>query len=444
MGSSHPPRPSPAPLLVSIEMGYGHLRAATPLAGVLGTPLLHADREPLAGAEEQRLWARARRLYEATSRLSQVPFLGTPLRSALESVTFIPPLHPLRDLTPPTMGVRMLERYVRKGMGAGLASRLKETGEPLLTTFFAPAIAADRMGCDQVYCVVTDTDINRVWVARDAARSRIRYFAPSRRVVRRLCSYGVRRDRIELTGFPLPDELLGGPDLPVLRTNLAARLVRLDPAGSFRRECGDELRHFLGALPASQEGEPVMLTFAVGGAGAQAGLARRFLPSLRRPIEEGRLRLTLVAGVRPEVAASFREHLKEARLESQLGNGVEILLEPDLDAYFRRFNELLARTDLLWTKPSELTFFGALGVPLVFSWPVGVHERYNRRWAMEAGAGFKQRDPRHAGEWLAEWLEDGTLAGAAWNGFMRLPKFGLYRIAEVMRGAGGGSVAAAR
>ena len=27
---------------------------------------------------------------------------------------------------------------------------------------------------------------------------------------------------------------------------------------------------------------------------------------------------------------------------------------------------------------------------------------------------------------------DGTLAGAAWSGFMRLPKFGLYRILEAV------------
>jgi hypothetical protein len=32
---------------------------------------------------------------------------------------------------------------------------------------------------------------------------------------------------------------------------------------------------------------------------------------------------------------------------------------------------------------------------------------------------------------LREWLDDGTLAGAAWSGYQRLPKFGAARIAEV-------------
>jgi hypothetical protein len=88
--------------------------------------------------------------------------------------------------------------------------------------------------------------------------------------------------------------------------------------------------------------------------------------------------------------------------------------------------------DLLWTKPSELAFHGALGLPLVFCPPIGAHEVYNRRWALESGAGLKQRDPRHAAEWIADWLHDGTLARAAWNGFMRLSKFGMYRFLDAV------------
>jgi len=36
--------------------------------------------------------------------------------------------------------------------------------------------------------------------------------------------------------------------------------------------------------------------------------------------------------------------------------------------------------------PSEMTFFAALGLPLILAPAVGVHERYNARWATEAGA----------------------------------------------------------
>ena len=38
---------------------------------------------------------------------------------------------------------------------------------------------------------------------------------------------------------------------------------------------------------------------------------------------------------------------------------------------------------MLWTKPSEMTFYAALGIPLILAPPLGAHERYNRRWALE-------------------------------------------------------------
>jgi hypothetical protein len=430
-----PPAMDPQPLIASVAMGYGHLRAAHSLASAIGSEVVHADRPPLAGADELRLWKASRRLYEATSRASQVPVLGAPLRPFLESLTHIPHLHPRRDLSRPTFQVRSLHRLVEKGLGRGLAERLRETGQPLLTTFFASAIAAAHHGGERVYCVVTDSDVNRSWAPLRPDRTQIVYLAPSRRAERRLRAYGVPRERIEFTGFPLPHGLLGGPELPACRRNLAARLARLDRRGAFRGQAGDEIHPlFGGELPAAEEGRPPLVTYAVGGAGAQAGLAREILQGLRPAIEQRRLRLCLVAGVREEVAESFHRWIREAGLEGHLGEGVRVLAEPSLPRYFARFDELLAETDALWTKPSEMTFYAALGLPLILSPPVGVHERYNRRWAMENGPGLEQRDPCHAGDWLREWLDEGTLAAAAWYGFLRLPKLGLYRILERVAG----------
>ena len=69
------------PLVVAVEMGYGHLRAAAPLAEALGTEVLHADRPPLADEAEQTYWARTRSAYELISRASQIRFVGAPLRA---------------------------------------------------------------------------------------------------------------------------------------------------------------------------------------------------------------------------------------------------------------------------------------------------------------------------------------------------------------------------
>jgi len=420
------------PIVVAVEMGYGHLRAAAPLADALGTEILQVDRAPLVAPDEERLWSRIRRSYEIVSRLSQLRGVGAPLRWLLDSVTDIPRLHPYRDLSAPNRSVLALERLVRRGLGEGLVANLRSTGAPLLTTFFTPAIVADHAGLDRVFCVVTDTDISRIWAPVDPARTRIRYLVPTRRAGRRLRSYGVPEERITFTGFPLPDALVGGPSLPVLKRHLAARIVRLDPSGEFRRSIPEELAHFLGDLPRPEPAEPPRIAFAVGGAGAQAEIAAVSLPGFRRALESGLVRITLVAGVRPDVEARFREAIHRARMEALLGGPLEILAAPTFSEYYARFNDLLAGTDVLWTKPSELVFYGALGIPLVLAPPVGVHEWYNRRWARDSGAGLKQREARFAAEWISEWLADGVLAAAAWAGYMRLPKFGLYRILETL------------
>jgi UDP-N-acetylglucosamine:LPS N-acetylglucosamine transferase len=147
---------------------------------------------------------------------------------------------------------------------------------------------------------------------------------------------------------------------------------------------------------------------------------------MRRQIEEGVLRLSLVAGRRSEVVAALREALYQNSLEAQ----VDILEDPDVFGYIRRLNALLADADALWSKPSEMTFFAALGLPFISAPPVGVHEAWNLRWATDRGAGLPQHDPQAAGDWLQEWLEDGVLASAAWAGYQRLPQLGLYEIAE--------------
>jgi hypothetical protein len=422
----------PRPIVAAVEMGYGHLRAARSLADAIGERVAYADRPPIADAAEERLWRRVRSVYEVTSRLSQIRGVGAPLRWALDEVTAIPHLHPFRDLSAPTRAVHALHRLVERDVGRGLVAELRRTARPLLTTFYSPAVLADRAGVGEVWCVVTDTDVNRIWAPLDARRTRIRYLVPTPRAARRLAQYGVPREQVTCTGFPLPHALVGGPGLGALRANLARRLVRLDPARAFLREHAEELTHFLGPLPAPEEGAPPLLTFAVGGAGAQAGLARALLASVRRPVEAGRLRVALVAGTRRAVKETFEDALRAAGLGDSPRDGVEILFTPDLDGYFAAMDALLARTDVLWTKPSELSFYAALGLPLVLGTPVGVHERSNRRWVRESGAGVKQRDPRFAGEWLADLLEDGALAAAAWAGYTRLPKFGLYRILELL------------
>ena len=310
-------------------------------------------------------------------------------------------------------------------MGKRLAEYLRETGAPLLTTYFAGAILAELHGASRLHCLVTDSDVNRVWAPPEPSKSRIVYFAPAERVRRRLQSYGVPEERIRVTGYPLPDELVGA-EWAALRRNLAARLSRLRVSGELRKAAEAEL----GPLPAASE--PPLVVFAVGGAGAQVPLARKLVRGLAEKIKKNFFRLALVAGRRHEVGEALRDALYREGLDGL----VEVLEDPDVFGYFRRFNALLANADALWSKPSEMTFFAALGLPFISAPPVGVHEAWNVRWAADRGAALPQHDPAAAGDWLQEWLEDGVLASAAWAGYTRLPSGGLYRIAEELAQSG--------
>lgn len=422
------------PAIVSVEMGYGHLRAAYPLVDLFDSPLIRADEPPIAAFDEQRHWRWVRDAHEGLSRLSQLPGrMGDLMRASMDSLTMIDPLNTKVDLSRPNLGVLALDFLIKRGLGRGLIEELQRSDRPLIATFYVPAVIADRARLKRAFCVVTDADIHRVWAPLKAEQTSVLYFAPSTRVVRRLRAYGVPKERILLTGFPLPIELLGGRDLKVARKNAAARLVRLDPDNQLRRIFQCEIDRLLGPIPEVESSRAPLLTFAVGGAGAQANIAAQFLPSLRDLIVRKRLRLALVAGIRRDVRMRFEEQIDKCDLSSRLGDGVQILFDTSFEAYYRRFNALLAETDVLWTKPSEISFYAALGIPLVLSEPLGAHERYNRRWLLGHGAALGQGNPKEAAQWLQQWFRNGSLACKAWCGFTRLPKLGTYIIEDKVR-----------
>src|SRR5438105_6702044 len=240
------------PVVAAIDMGYGHLRAAAPLADALGVPLLRMDLPPLAGPVDARLWWRTRAMYEPLTRWSQSGPAAAPLRAMLARITAIP--NGAEDSSGPTAGTRWMERAARHGAGRTRAAHLRETGAPLLSTFYAAPILAELHGAERLHCVVTDADVNRIWAPPDPARSRIRYYVPSEPALRRIESYGVAPERIRLTGFPLPHELVGGRKMTPLKANLAARLGRLD-AG---RTVADAAAAELGAVPRDES--PPLIT----------------------------------------------------------------------------------------------------------------------------------------------------------------------------------------
>lgn len=393
-------------------MGYGHVRAASAVAELFDTQVRLCDRPPLASPAEVRTWERSRSFYEWCTRNSTLPVVGAPLRPVVRWLTALPALEGDADLRPAPWIVRRLAHSIDKGLGAELVRRLREQPQPLLATYFAPALAADAAGLDGIWLVVTDSEVHRVWAPVDAARTRIRYAVATPRTRSRLVAYGVPPERICVTGFPLPGELVGEDDR-ARRTNLAGRLARLAQTGA-------------------GQASPVQVTFAIGGAGAQVPLALQVLRTLDPLLRRGTVRLALVAGVRPKVRRSLERALAGARLPAAGTCPVEILYRETLSEYLSAFHALLARTDLLWTKPSELTFFGALGLPLVLAPPVGVHEAYNAAYARQCGVGIDPPAMSQVVRWLTAGLKDGTFARAAQAGFDGLPAAGAYRIRDAV------------
>ena len=114
---------------------------------------------------------------------------------------------------------------------------------------------------------------------------------------------------------------------------------------------------------------------------------------------------------------------------------VSIVYAPNKFDYFKKFAATMRETDILWTKPSELSFYAGLGLPIIIAPPLGSQEESNRAWLHMVGAGIEQFDPRYTHEWLIDWLQSGWLAGAAVNGLLNTPKKAVTHIEDtVIRG----------
>jgi len=416
--------------IISANMGLGHQRATYPLREIANEGILLFGEDGICQKKEKRQWKIFQSSYESLSRTRQIPLIGPSLFNVLEKIQNISPYYPLRDQSKPSLQVKSLYTLINRGMGKGMSMKLAERRLPVITSFYAAAIAAEQMTDLPVYCIICDADINRVWVAERPRESRIIYFAPCGNAMRRLKEYGVPDERIFLTGFPLPKENIG-KNMHIIRSDLARRLIRLDPTKRFRVIHGEEVKFYLGDswnpdLPSG----PITLTYAVGGAGAQADIAEGVVKSLSNKIKEGRIRLNLVASHRTEVKEYFDRLLQKNGLSTT--EGARIICNQDKNEYFRQFNEIMRDTDILWTKPSELSFYCGLGIPIIIAPPIGPHEVYNQRWLRDLGAGLHQSDPQYCSEWIMDYLTDGKLSLAAWDGFLYARKLGVDKIMEVL------------
>ncbi|MBT7338406.1 MAG: hypothetical protein HN802_01740 [Candidatus Jacksonbacteria bacterium] len=417
--------------IIAVDMGYGHERAAYGLKhlAVEGEGIIIANNYSGIPRKDSFMWNGSRKIYETLSRAKSIPLVGNTLFGFIDKMQTIPPFYPARDLSAPTGQTKQNYASIRAGLGRDLINRLRKNPVPIITTFFLTAFMAEEYDYPgDIYCVTTDTDISRAWAPFDPRKSRIKYVAATGRCVERLKLYGVKDKNIIHTGFPLPPELVGGTDPTAVKKALRRRLQVLDPHGIFRRRYGAAIDRYLGPAKALPKDEVPTIMFSIGGAGAQRKLALDIMYSLRHEIATGRLRLILALGARPQMISWFERYAKYWHLKEAIGHTLIFFAPKSRKVYFEKFNTMLFKSDILWTKPSELSFYAGLGIPIVAAPPIGSQENYNLEWMQQVGGGIPQRNPLYAGEWLVDWIESGALARLAWHGFWEAPTHGAYRI----------------
>lgn len=426
--------------IVAVHMGLGHLRAAFPLRGLSEKEIIVWGSRRYAAPGEKKYWRAIRRTYYFLSRVGSYPLVGKLALKIILAIQRIPPFYPRKDLSSPNLAVKFLAFLIRK---AGLCRSLPEhlsDNLPAIHTFYATAIALDMISAREPeprdnYLLICDADINRVWVPEKPDQSRIKYLVPCTQVKRRLLSYGVRQENIFMTGFPLPTENIGTETgLEVLKIDLLARLRRLDRGGKFFAYHSHSVSQLLGfkRWPETADSNFTIM-FAIGGAGAQTEMVRRILKSLHRSLQAGQVRLLLSCGVQRRVLEKTLKFINQEGLWSQIDRNIHLIFNEDVFEYFEQFNRWLRQTDVLWTKPSELSFYCALGLPILMADPIGPQEELNKRWLMEIHAGLvPPGPPEYCGEWLADLRENGRLAEAAWDGFLKSRKLGTYRIKRLL------------
>ncbi len=427
-------KPAKKAWVVTVDMGYGHQRASYPLSVFSEGEIISANSYKGIPDADRVIWENSRSFYEFISRFKNVPFLGERAFDLYDKFQAIPQFYPKRDLSKGNIQLKEIySLFEKKNWGKHLIDKLAKKKIPLVTTFFVTAMMAEYFKYPgPIFCVICDTDISRTWVPLKPRESRIHYFAPNKRVVDRLKLYGVSEERIFLTGFPLPLENLGD-NLKLLKQDVGKRLINLDPEKVYISQYRKTINTQLGIKNLKMTPtRPLTITFAVGGAGAQRELGATILGSLRQDIEDGKIRFNLVAGVNGDVNHYFKDVIHDLKLSGRSKKNVSIIFHPDKDGYFKEFNKVLRTTDILWTKPSELSFYCALGLPIVIAPPIGSQEIFNQKWLQAIGSGMNQDNPKYTAEWLNDWLNSGWLAEAAMQGFLEAPKYGTFNIEKLV------------
>lgn len=437
---------NPKIILVTVDMGYGHQRTAYPLRSfAFGNGAINANNYKGMLKSDRRVWETTRRFYEFISDFKKIPILGPVFFYFFDSFQKIPAFYPKRDLSKPNINLMINYGAIKRGWGKDLVEKLeeisrKEGGDkpmPIVSTFYTPAFMAEYHNYPgQIYCIVCDADVSRSWVPMRPRESRIKYLVPNTWVRNRLRLYGVREENIFLSGYPLPMENIEKPgedNLETIKEDLKKRLINLDPLNQYRDKYEFIIKKYLGKMPESS-GRKLTILFSIGGAGAQKELVIEYLKGLKKKILNKEIKVIISVGVRKTAKVFFEKYLRKNGFGKSIGENIEFLYREDINDYFDEFDKCLRKTDILWTKPSELSFYSGLGIPIIMAPTVGSQEDFNKRWLLWLGIGINQENPKYVNDWLFDYINGGRLAEAALEGFIEVEKMAVENIKRVCLG----------
>jgi hypothetical protein len=391
-------------------MGLGHLRALYPFEELLSTKIVVLGQNPSSSSRSRFLWRNALRGYNWLSRSQQLPVIGKPIFSVLDSLLAIDPIFEATNGKKRSIPLELVEYAVSAGACDDLSKC--DGDETVLTSFYTPAIYFSTQKPDvKLLCQICDTDLSRVWVPRKKL-SNLYYLAPCSRAYRRLLSYGVAKSNIFLTGFPFPNGLVGGSNQDIALRNFENRLLRFQ---SVTEKTGVKTT--------------LRVVFAIGGAGAQIDIAFEAAQSLELQIQSEEIEFILLVPYQQKLQKRVIEFKEKFFCKSNFFN---VISPSNQTEYFSKFTEIIATADVLWTKPSELSFYSALGIPIIISPPIGAQERANREWLIEIGAGVDQLNPKSAHIWLENLLISGSLYRMARLGWESGIRTGAYKTMEII------------
>lgn len=389
-------------IVTTALMGFGHLRAAHNIAGYSHAPLVRVDKEPYVRGRDKFVWTNTQRVHTYASRDAESK--NSLLYNWFENLMRLPDDH----RPPPLTESKLVLLMKNLGLGEKFFHSLGGEHPTLLHTFYLQAmISVYRRYPGKNFLLLCDTDFHRVWVPLNSGEQNLEYFVPAAGSADRLMSYGVPSDRIHITGFPLPVACTGTRDLSLLSANMEIRKKRLTRVSTV----------------------PLTVMFPFSGAGAYSHVLAELVKSLLDFIREGSVRLIVACGNNGHALQNAENLFLNYGLDES--EFAEIMFDPDIFRAFDSFNSALKSVDVIVTKPGELIFYAALGIPIVFLPPIGGHEAKNREYLFENKCAVDMPAVSDFPRWLMDSRRNETLLEMAEMGKSNLPKTGTFEIDEI-------------